>query len=124
MATKKQTANTSGLTLWNFHEHKVGILEGLQINNQSANVEKIQLYDQFVTDASKTMAADAAQAAESYGSGHPLSGICRVEVSVPAGEFLGLGKEDLPDVKFLGACAVVGSTQSSDCVVIAQYDLR
>ena len=121
MATKKQTANTSGLTLWNFHEHKVGILEGLQINNQSANVQKIRLMDQFVTDASKTMAADAATAAEALGSGHPLSGLCRFEASVPAGEFLNFNEHDLKGIRFLGACAVIGSNQSSDCVVIAQY---
>lgn len=124
MATKRQTANTSGLTLWNFHEHKVGYLQGLQINNQSDKNEKIKLMDQFVTDASKTMAADATTAAEAQGSGHPLSGICRFEATVPAGEFNNFSEHDLKGIKFLGACAVVGDNQSSDCVVIAQYDLR
>lgn len=124
MATKKQTGNTSGLVLWNPHKHKVGVLDSLKIDNQHDANLLIQLVDQFTTDASKTMAADATQAAEALGTGHPLSGLVRFQTTIPAGEFDSFGKDDLGSMKFLGGCAVVSSEETSDCVVIAQYHME
>ena len=123
MPSIKQTANTSGLALWNAHEHKRGILEGLKVDNPSAYDEKIELLDCFSTDASKTTAAGAAQAAEDFAS-EVASGKVRLQMTVPTGEFVSLGKEDLEEMTFLGKAYVRGDTTTSDCVVVAHYSLK
>lgn len=124
MATKRQTGNTSGLTLWNFHEHKVGILDGLKIDNRYDKNMLVRVMDQFCTDQSKTMAAGATQAVEAYGSGHPLSGVARFEATIPAGEFQSFSGDEFAGVQFLGGASVVCSYETSECVVIAQYHLE
>ena len=124
MPAVKQTANTSGLLLWNIHEHKKGFLDGLTIDNQHTAEEKVNLYDCFTTDASKTGATGATQAAENLGTTHPLSGKIRLQLTAPAGESVKLGQEDCKGIDFLGAAYVVGSVETSDCVVVAQYHLE
>lgn len=124
MPTARQTANTSGLVLFNGHLHKVGVVTGLKINNQSTYDELLRFMDCFATDAAKTMAADAAQASEDFGAVNPLSGKVRMEITVPAGEFQSFAKEDLQDMKFFGDCAVIAGTATSDCVVVAQYHME
>jgi hypothetical protein len=124
MPSARQTANTSGLVLVNPHKHKIVALEGLKVNNQSNNDILLKLVDQFTSDASKTMAADAVQAAEAQGTGHPLSGKVRLEMTVPTGEFQSLGKDDVMGIRFLGGCAVIADAATSDCVVVAQYRLE
>lgn len=124
MTTRRQTGNTSGLTLFNAHKHKVGVLDGLKIDNRYDKNVLVKIYDQFTTDASKTMAADAATAAEVLGTGHPLSGKVRFEGTIPAGEFDSFDKGDLEGMKFLGGCAVVTNYETSECVVIAQYHME
>lgn len=123
MPSIEQTAYTSGKALWNMHEHKKGILDGLKIDNKSIYDEKISLYDGFTTDSSKTNAAGAAQASEDLGTSHVLSGKVRLQVTVPSGEFISFGKEDLQEITFLGKAWVMGDTTSSDCIVVAQYHL-
>ena len=125
MPATQVTANTSGASLFTIVSGAglKGQLEGLKIDNQAAVPEKIQLYDCFTTDPSNTMAAGAAQAAEDFFAA-VLSGKVRLQVTVPAGEFISFGKEDLKEVTFLGKAYVVGGSTSSDCVVIAQYALK
>lgn len=124
MPAIKVTANTSGAALWNAHEHKIGILEGLKIDNPTIYDEKIDLLDAFTTDASKLNSTGATVAAEDLGSTVLASGRVRLQMTVPLGESLSLGKEDLQEVTFLGKAYARGSTTTSDCVVIAQYKLR
>jgi hypothetical protein len=124
MPSARQTANTSGLVLVNPHKHKVVMLEGVKVNNQSNSDLLLKFVDQFTSDASKTMAAEAVQAAEALGTGHPLSGKVRLEMTVPSAEFLSLGECDVKGIRFLGGCAVIADTQTSDCVVVAQYRLE
>jgi len=122
MPAIKVTANTSGLALWNAHEHKRGVLLGLRVDNPSINDEKIELIDGFKTDASKTNAAGAAQAIEDFLT-DVASGKIRLQMTVPAGDFVSLGKDDLREVTFLGKSYVRGDTTTSDCVVTAMYEL-
>lgn len=117
-------AHTSGVLLFNAHEHKVADLVGLRIDNSSINNEKIELLDGFTTDAGKLNATGATQAAEDLGTTTVASGLIRLQMTVPAGEFQSLGKEDLREVVFLGAGYVRGSVNTSDCVVVASYKLR
>lgn len=123
MPAIKQTMNTSGLALWNAHEHKKGELLGLTIDNQHTAEEQVKLYDCFTTDAS-TAQAGTTQAAENLGTTHPLSGKVRLQLTVPTGESVSLGQEDLKGTEFLGAGYVVGSVETSDCIVIARYQLK
>ena len=123
MPSIKASANTSGAVLWNAHEHKKGILEGLKVDNQSIYNEKIDLLDCFSTDSGKTNAAGAAQASEDFETA-VASGKVRLQVTVPAGEFMSFGKEDVKECTFLGKAYVRGDTTTSDCVIVAQYHLK
>lgn len=125
MPAKQVTADTAGQTLFTIVSGAglKGQAEGLKIDNQHSTPEKIQLYDCFTTDPSNTMAAGAAQAGEDFFAA-VLSGKVRFQMTVPAGESVSLGKEDLLEVTFFGKAYVVGSSTSSDCVVIAQYSLK
>jgi len=114
-------AHTSGVSLWNAHEHKKSILDGLKIDNQSIYDEKIEVIDCFATDAAKTAAAGATQAAEDFRT--VTSGKVRFQMTVPTGEFQSLGPDDLKEETFLGTVYVRGSTNSPDCVVVASYRL-
>jgi len=107
--------------LWNAHAHKRAELLGLTIDNQHTAEEKIQLYDGFATDASKTGAAGATQAAEHLGTSNVQSGFIRFELTVPAGESVKLGEPDCKGIEFLGRANAIASTTTSDCVIIAQY---
>jgi len=110
--------------LFSAHQHKRAELLGLTIDNQHTAALKIQLYDGFVTDASKTGAAGATQAAEFKGTSSVLSGLIRLELTVPAGDTQKLGKEDCEGIEFLGRGNVVADTTTSDCIIIAQYKLK
>jgi len=109
--------------LWNAHEHKRAELLGLTIDNQYTVAQKVKLYDGFATDASKTGAAGATQAAEHLGTSNVLSGLIRLELTVPAGESQKLGKEDCKGIEFLGRANAIADTTTSDCIIIAQYKL-
>ncbi|MBA7682512.1 hypothetical protein ES703_90862 [subsurface metagenome] len=113
----------SGL-LWNAHKHKRAELLGLTIDNQDTAPQTIKLYDGFVTDASKTGAAGATQAAELLGTSSVLSGLIRLELTVPAGESQKVGKEDCEGIEFLGRANAIAETTTSDCIIIAQYKLK
>ena len=117
-------SHTSGSALWNIHEHKKGELLGLKIDNQSIYNLKLELMDCFDSDAGKLGSTGATQAAEDLGDTAAASGKRRLQVTVPAGDFLSLGEEDLRGIEFLGAPKVIGSTVTSDCVVVAQYRMK
>jgi len=112
----------SGL-LWNAHEHKRAELLGLTIDNQNTDPQKIKLYDGFGTTSSKT-GAGAAQAPEFKGTSSVVSGLIRLELTVPAGETQKLGKEDCEGIEFLGRANAIADTTTSDCIIIAQYKLK
>jgi len=118
----QQTANTSGLTLWNEHIHRKGILVGLKVDNRSTYNEALKFYDCFLTTSGRLVSGGAAEAREDFDT-HTASGKVRVELSVPAGEFVSLSEDDLNEAVFLGDARVVGSTTTSDCIVVAQYRL-
>ena len=113
----------SGL-LWNPHKHKRAELLGLTIDNQNTVAQKIKLYDGFGTTSSKTGATGAEQAAEFRGTSNVLSGLTRLELTVPAGETQKLGKEDCEGIEFLGRANAIADTTTSDCIIIAQYKLK
>lgn len=119
----KVTANTSGVALWNENEHKKGELQGLKVDNQSANPLKLDLLDCFTTDASKANSTGAVQAAEDFQTA-VASGKIKFQMTVPAGDFVSLGKEDLREVSFLGKAYARGDATTSDAVVIATYKLK
>lgn len=125
MPTKQVQAYTSGHTglLWNESEHKKAILLGLTIDNQHTVKETIKLFDCFTTDASKTQAG-ATQAAENLGTTDVLSGKVRLQLTIPAAESVKLGQEDCKGIDFLGKVTAIASAETSDCVVIAQYELK
>ena len=125
MPSIKQQANTSGLALWTPTSGAAlkGYLKGLKIDNPSIYDEKIELLDCFTTDPSKSNAAGATQAAEDFYA-IVASGKVRFQMTVPAGESVSLGKEDLEEVTFLGKAYVRGSVTTSDAVIIASYQLR
>lgn len=125
MPVAKQDAYTSGRLLFELVSGgpKRAILEGLKIDNQSIYDQKIELYDCFTTDGSRTAAAGATQAGEDFAT-NVLSGKVRLQITVPIGEFVSLPKEDLRGIEFLGKAYAVASTTISDCVVIAQYRLK
>lgn len=124
MSAIKTDCYTSGRALWNEAAHRKGHLLGLDIDNRSASPESIDLYDCFTTDAAKSMAAGATQAAEDLGTTDVLSGKIRARVTVPAGEFVSLPKENLEECTFLGKAWAVASVTSSDAIIIARYRLE
>ena len=113
----------SGL-LWNAHEHRRAELLGLTIDNQYEATQKIKLYDGFATDASKTGAAGTTQDAEFKGTSSVVSGLIRLELTVPAGETQKLGEQDCKGIEFLGRANAIADTTTSDCIIIAQYKLK
>lgn len=127
MPTKKVQAYpyTSGYAglLWNEQVHKKAELLGLTVDNQHNAAETVLLYDGFDTDASKAAATGATQAAEYLKLSGVTSGLIRLQVTVPAGETVKLGEEDLRGIEFLGRASAVASALSSDCIIIAQYRL-
>ena len=110
--------------LWNAHEHRRAELLGLTIDNQHTAEQTIKLYDGFATDASKTGATGATQAAEPLGSLNVASGLIRLELTVPAGETQKLGEPDCKGIEFLGRANAIADATTSDCVIIAQYKLK
>lgn len=120
----KVTGNTSGAALWNAHEHKVADLVGLRVDNRSAQDVKVDFLDAFTTDASKTNAAGATQAAEDLGSTTVASGRIRLQLTVPTLESISLGKPDLEEVTFLGKGYARGDLTSDAVVIVASYKLR
>ncbi|GAI08124.1 unnamed protein product [marine sediment metagenome] len=126
MPTKQVQAYHSGYAglLWNAHEHKRAELLGLTVDNQHTAEQKIKLYDGFDTDASKAAATGAIQAAEYLMLSGVGSGLIRLQLTVPAGETIKLGEEDCKGIEFLGRATAVASALSSDCIVIAQYQLK
>lgn len=124
MPTKKVQAYpaTSGYAglLWNNNKHKRVQLQGLTIDNQHSAPETVGLRDGFDTDAS-TAQAGTAQAAEYLMLSGVTSGLLRLQVTVPAGETVKLGKEECEGIEFLGRGCAVASALSSDCIIIAQY---
>jgi len=110
--------------LWNAHEHKKAELLGLTVDNQHTTPQTIRLYDGFDTDASKTGAAGATQAAEYLMLSGVGSGLIRLQLTVPTGETVKLGKEDCEGIEFLGRATAVASDLTSDCIIIAQYKLK
>lgn len=110
----------SGL-LFNAHRHKRAELLGLTIDNQSVDDQTVKLYDGFATDASRTGAAGTAQPAEYLGASNVLSGLIRLQLTVPTGESIKLGEPDCKGIEFLGRANAMASTHTSDCVIIAQY---
>jgi len=117
------TSGYPGL-LWNAHEHKKAELLGLTVDNQSLADQKVQLFDGFDTDASKTGAAGATQAAEYLKLSGVTSGLIRLQFTVPTGESVKLGEEDCKGIEFLGRGTAVATSLTSDCVIIAQYRLK
>jgi len=122
MPAIRATANASGAVLWTptSGSHWTAKLDGLKVDNQSPNVEKIELLDCFTTDPSKTNAAGATQVAEDFNT-QIFSGKIRLQMTVPPAEFVSLGKEDLRGYDFLGTVYVRGDSTTSDCVIVAQY---
>jgi len=116
------TSGYAGL-LWNAHEHKKAELLGLTVDNKYTAEQTIKLYDGFDTDAS-TVQDGTAQAAEYLMLSGVGSGLIRLQLTVPAGESVKLGKEDCEGIEFLGRGTAVASALSSDCVIIVQYKLR
>ena len=110
--------------LWSAHEHKRAELLGLTVDNRHTAALKIQLYDGFATDASKTGSTGATQAAEFLGTSNVQSGLIRLEITLPAGKTQKLGKEDCEGIEFLGRANAIADTTTSDCIIIAQYKLR
>jgi len=110
--------------LWNAHKHKRAELTGLTIDNQYTAEETIKLYDGFATDASKTGAAGATQAAEFLGTSNVQSGFTRLQLTVPAGESVKLSEQDCKGIEFLGRASAIAGVTTSDCVIIAQYKHR
>lgn len=123
MPTVKVTANTSGVALFNPHEHKKASLVGLRINNKAPQDVLVDLLDCFTTDASKTNAAGATQAAEDFET-YVASGKVRLAVTVPMGEAVSMGPSELEEVTFLGKAYARGDLTTSDCIVVASYKLR
>lgn len=125
MPAIKATLDTSGAVLFTITSGAglKGKLDGLKIDNQSAYDEKIELLDCFTTDASKGVAAGAAQGAEDF-LGIVASGKVRLQMTVPSLEFQSLGPDDLKGIGFLGKAYVRGNTTTSDCVVVCQYSLK
>lgn len=126
MSTAQTFAYTSGFAglLWNERKHHKAELIGLTIDNKYTATETIKLYDGFTTTASVFMSGGASQASEDLGTTHVLSGKVRLQITVPAGETLKLGKEDLAGTEFLGKATAIASAETSDVVIIAQYQFK
>ncbi|KKN87054.1 hypothetical protein LCGC14_0263240 [marine sediment metagenome] len=127
MATARTTALApasggigSGI-LWNAHRHKKAELLGLTIDNQSVANQTVSLYDGFVTIASRVGATGVVQAIEFLGVSNVISGLVRLQITVPTGETVKLGEEDCKGIEFIGRVNAMASTTTSDCVIIAQY---
>lgn len=119
MATKIVHAVTTGLTLWEAHEHRKGKLLGLKVDNQHSADEKIRLMDNFSTDSGYT-SGGSAYSAQDLISG---SAIQRFQITVPAGDCVSLGEEDCRAIEFLGRAAALASATASGCIITAQYEL-
>jgi hypothetical protein len=113
-------ADSAAQRLWRAHEHKRAELLGLKIDNQYTGALKIQLRDSFVTDSGYT-SGGAAYSAESLISG---SAVNRMQLTVPSGECISLGEEDLKGIEFLGRAKVIADTTTSNCIITAQYRLK
>lgn len=120
MSTVIVNANTAAMRLWAANEHKKGDLLGLKLDNQHNTEVNLKFRDSFTTDAGYT-SGGAAYAAESLISG---SAVGRMEVTVPPGECISLGKDDLEGIEFLGRAKVIADVTTSNCIITAQYRLR
>jgi hypothetical protein len=123
MPSVKQTVSTSGLVLWNAHEHKVAELVGLRIDNAVSGDIRIDLLDCFSTDASKANATGAAQASEDFET-YVASGKVRWSRTLVSGVQVSEGPSELKEVSFLGKAYVRGSLTTSDAIVVASYKLK
>jgi len=110
-------ARTAGATLWNVHEHKKGELLGLKVDNDTVQPETIQVRDTFTTDTGYTSGGSA------Y-TGVLTSGYGRLRITVPAGDVVSLGEEDLKGIEYLGMAVAVASVEASGCIITAQYRLK
>ncbi|GAI45830.1 unnamed protein product [marine sediment metagenome] len=110
--------------LWSAHKHKRAELLGLTIDNRYTAPQTIKLYDGFATDTSKIGSTGDTQTAEFRGTSNVLSGLIRLEMTVPAGETQKLGEEDCKGIEFLGRANAIADVITSDCVIIAQYKLK
>lgn len=129
MPTAKIFANASGLIasgalLWNEEKHKRAELLGLTIDNQHTAPITMKLYDCFGTTSSRTGATGGAQDPEYLGVSGILSGLLRLQLSVPTGETQKLSEQDCKGIEFLGKALGLADVHTSDCVVIAQYKLK
>jgi len=114
--------------LWNVHEHKKGIPQSLTIDQQSLSgtMVEVRLLDCFATDASKTGAAGATQAAEYFGTSGILSGRIRHQQHVASGQVVTLKDDDLEGMEFLGEARAYtpdAAGRISDVVITARYKL-
>ena len=124
-ATAQTQAYASGFggLLWNENVHKKAELKGLTIDNKYTAPQTIVLYDGFLTTASIVGATGAVQAAEDLGVSNALSGKIRLQLTVPAQEFVKLGEHECKAIEFLGKAYVIASADSANCIVIAQYSM-
>jgi len=126
MPSAQVTAKTSGFAalLWNKRTHHKAELLGITIDNKYTSPETIKLYDCFTTDAATFMSGGASQASENLGTTHVLSGKIRLQLTVPAGETQKLGREDCAGIEFLGKAAAIASAETSDVIIICQYEFK
>ena len=120
MATKIVNAVDTGADLWAKHEHKKGTLLGLKVDNQYSAAQKIRLMDNFVTDSGYTSGGSAYSAATYSGTG---TAIKKLQITVPAGDVISLGEDDLKGIEFLGRAMAVATTSHGNTVITAQYKL-
>jgi hypothetical protein len=113
-------ANTAAMRLWRAHEHKKGDLLGLKIDNRYTDDVNLKFRDAFTTDTGYA-SGGSAYSAESLVSG---SAVNRMEVTVPSGECISLGEDDLKGIEFLGRAKVIADVTTSNCIITAQYRLR
>jgi len=117
MATIIVDARTAGATLWRENEHKKGALLGLKVDNNHVADETIQIRDSFTTDDGYTSGGSA------Y-TGALVSGLNKLQLTVPAGDSISLGKEDCEGIEYLGTAIAVASVTTSNCIITAQYELN
>jgi hypothetical protein len=124
MPSKRVTAYTSGFAglLFNERTHHKVELTGITVDNRHTTQETIKFYDCFTTTSGHFMSGGAAQGSENLGTTNVLSGIVRQEFTVPTGETLIRGTEDLKGTVFLGRGAAIASAETSDCVIVCQYE--
>lgn len=109
MATARVTANTTKQPLFSVPLHMKGIIDAIDIDNQGAAANTIQLEDDFTQDISHSNGTPTAR------SSYPWQGTIPVSTLFTADEL------STKRIECLGDVSALASAIDASCVIIVAY---